>query len=246
MGGHGALTLYLNHPELYKSASAFAPICNPVNAPWGKKAFSGPNGDDGYLAGGMEEGKKYDATELIKGKKGGNVNILVDSGTGDDLCVISDRLAMSKNAANRFGALCLSATRRDSSYRRTSRKPSSRLASRTPSRSTSGMATTTRTSSSSRSARITSSSMPSSLLLRRFSLICARNKLRKSTGHNGNSHLMQRLSVQNTMPLALQCCCSEPADSSAHIGICSRELYPMACDTTVVAADHQLLFSSSN
>jgi S-formylglutathione hydrolase len=85
MGGHGALTLYLNHGGLYKSASAFAPICNPINAPWGKKAFAGPNGNDGYLAGGIEEGKKYDATEIIANKKGENINILVDSGTGDNL-----------------------------------------------------------------------------------------------------------------------------------------------------------------
>jgi len=84
MGGHGALTLYLNHPELYKSASAFAPICNPINAPWGKKAFAGPSGNDGYLAGGVEEGKKYDATELIAAKKGKDLHILVDSGTADD------------------------------------------------------------------------------------------------------------------------------------------------------------------
>lgn len=84
MGGHGALTLYLTNPGLYKSASGFAPICNPINAPWGKKAFAGPNGNDGYLAGGVEEGRSYDATELIKQAKG-EVNILVDSGTGDDL-----------------------------------------------------------------------------------------------------------------------------------------------------------------
>lgn len=85
MGGHGALTLYLNYPDLFKSSSAFAPICNPVNAPWGKKAFAGPNGNDGYLAGGVEEGKKrYDATELLKNKRGEQVRILVDSGTGDD------------------------------------------------------------------------------------------------------------------------------------------------------------------
>jgi len=84
MGGHGALTLYLKYPNLFKSSSAFAPICNPVNAPWGKKAFSGPSGDDGYLAGGMEEGKKHDATELLAGKKGETVNILIDSGLGDN------------------------------------------------------------------------------------------------------------------------------------------------------------------
>ena len=41
MGGHGALTLYLKYPNLYKSVSAFAPIANPSNCPWGEKAFSG-------------------------------------------------------------------------------------------------------------------------------------------------------------------------------------------------------------
>jgi len=96
MGGHGALTLYLNHPGLYKSSSAFAPICNPVNAPWGKKAFSGPNGNDGYLAGGVEEGKKYDATELIASRKGEEINILIDSGTADDLYVSSALLSLRK------------------------------------------------------------------------------------------------------------------------------------------------------
>ena len=75
----------MNHPDIFKSASAFAPICNPVNAPWGKKAFAGPGGNDGYLAGGVEEGKKYDATEIIKSKKPSDLHILVDSGTGDDL-----------------------------------------------------------------------------------------------------------------------------------------------------------------
>lgn len=87
MGGHGALTLYLNHAGLYKSSSAFAPITNPIDAPWGKKAFAGPNGNDGYLAGGVEEGKKYDATEIIAGKKGQDINILIDTGTGDNLYV---------------------------------------------------------------------------------------------------------------------------------------------------------------
>ena len=29
MGGHGALTLALSHPEIYRSVSAFAPICAP-------------------------------------------------------------------------------------------------------------------------------------------------------------------------------------------------------------------------
>ncbi|KAI0322678.1 carbohydrate esterase family 1 protein [Amylostereum chailletii] len=78
MGGHGALTLYLSSTtNQYRSASAFAPISNPVNAPWGKKAF------EGYLQGGLDEAKEtYDATELIKKHKG-TAHVLVDYGTGD-------------------------------------------------------------------------------------------------------------------------------------------------------------------
>lgn len=41
MGGHGALTIALKNPGKYKSLSAFAPICNPCNVPWGIKAFTG-------------------------------------------------------------------------------------------------------------------------------------------------------------------------------------------------------------
>ena len=46
MGGHGALTLALRHPGVFKSLSAFAPICAPMACPWGVKAFSGYLGDD--------------------------------------------------------------------------------------------------------------------------------------------------------------------------------------------------------
>jgi len=41
MGGHGALTLALREPQLYKSVSAFSPIVNPTQVPWGRKAFEG-------------------------------------------------------------------------------------------------------------------------------------------------------------------------------------------------------------
>jgi S-formylglutathione hydrolase len=75
----GALTLYLKNlsSSLYLSASAFAPITNPTKCPWGEKAFKG------YLAGGVDEGKQYDASELLKEVKGKEVKILVDVGTGD-------------------------------------------------------------------------------------------------------------------------------------------------------------------
>ncbi|GAA99847.1 uncharacterized protein L969DRAFT_69315 [Mixia osmundae IAM 14324] len=78
MGGHGAISLYLRHPQLYKSASGFSPIANPTQCGWGEKAFKG------YLKGGVEEGKKYDSTELIAGFRGKDVHILIDQGTGDD------------------------------------------------------------------------------------------------------------------------------------------------------------------
>ncbi|GAA5868577.1 hypothetical protein JCM3774_005434 [Rhodotorula dairenensis] len=87
MGGHGALTLYLksvlasSSATRYLSASAFAPIANPTQCPWGEKAFGG------YLNGGIDEGKAYDATELIKqvGKdKAQDLKILIDVGTSDN------------------------------------------------------------------------------------------------------------------------------------------------------------------
>ena len=40
MGGHGALTIALKDPGTYSSVSAFSPICNPTQCPWGQKAFS--------------------------------------------------------------------------------------------------------------------------------------------------------------------------------------------------------------
>ena len=46
MGGHGALTLALRHPGLFKSVSAFAPICAPSQCPWGRKAFTAYLGND--------------------------------------------------------------------------------------------------------------------------------------------------------------------------------------------------------
>mmetsp|Transcript_16899 Transcript_16899/g.2347 ORF Transcript_16899/g.2347 Transcript_16899/m.2347 type:complete len:81 (+) Transcript_16899:196-438(+) len=39
MGGHGALTIAMKNPEKYISVSAFAPVSNPTQTPWGIKAF---------------------------------------------------------------------------------------------------------------------------------------------------------------------------------------------------------------
>ena len=46
MGGHGALICALKNPGRYQSVSAFAPIVNPSNCPWGEKAFGNYLGED--------------------------------------------------------------------------------------------------------------------------------------------------------------------------------------------------------
>ena len=78
MGGHGALTLGLRHPQKFKSVSAFSPIVNPVAATWGEKAFRGYFGDD------RTEWSKHDATELLKSGKRHPGEILIDQGLGDE------------------------------------------------------------------------------------------------------------------------------------------------------------------
>ena len=79
MGGHGALTLALRHPELFKSVSAFAPISSPTRCPWGEKAFTAYLGED------RAEGAKHDAALLIESgaAKGVFDDILVDQGDAD-------------------------------------------------------------------------------------------------------------------------------------------------------------------
>ena len=74
MGGHGALSLFLKNPGMYKSCSAFAPITNPLKAPWGEKAFKGYFGEKDW----EENGAEYDSTELIKKWKGGPLDLLID------------------------------------------------------------------------------------------------------------------------------------------------------------------------
>lgn len=59
MGGHGALTLALRHPDRYQSVSAFAPILNPSAVPWGQRAFAAYLGED------RSAWARYDATELL-------------------------------------------------------------------------------------------------------------------------------------------------------------------------------------
>jgi S-formylglutathione hydrolase len=77
MGGHGALTLALRHPDLFKSVSAFAPIVSPTRCPWGEKAFTA------YLGADRAAWAAHDACLLIEAGAARFDDILVDQGLGD-------------------------------------------------------------------------------------------------------------------------------------------------------------------
>ena len=59
MGGHGALVCALKRPQDYVSVSAFSPIANPVNVPWGQKAFAAYLGED------RQQWLEWDACHLL-------------------------------------------------------------------------------------------------------------------------------------------------------------------------------------
>ena len=76
MGGHGALTIGLRHPDRFRSVSAFSPIVAPSQVPWGQKAF------EGYIGVDRAAWRKHDAVALID--DGARIrDILVDQGTAD-------------------------------------------------------------------------------------------------------------------------------------------------------------------
>ena len=77
MGGHGALVLALRNPQRFTSVSAFAPIANPLNCPWGQKAFTAYLGDD------RTTWEDYDASLLLAQYRG-DLPMLVDQGDADN------------------------------------------------------------------------------------------------------------------------------------------------------------------
>ena len=79
MGGHGALTIGLKHPDVFKSLSAFAPICTTLHSPWGRKALRY------YLGSEKSTWHEYDACEVARNVEGGadRPKILVDQGKAD-------------------------------------------------------------------------------------------------------------------------------------------------------------------
>ena len=77
MGGHGALICALKNPGRYQSVSAFSPITNPLNCPWGEKAFSNYLGED------RSRWREWDASVLIAEARE-KLPLLIDQGDRDD------------------------------------------------------------------------------------------------------------------------------------------------------------------
>ncbi|MBC1936345.1 S-formylglutathione hydrolase [Listeria grandensis] len=78
MGGHGALVIGLRNPDRFHAISAFSPIVNPSDVPWGMKAF------DAYLGADKQTWASWDASKLLASHDGKPVPILLDQGTADN------------------------------------------------------------------------------------------------------------------------------------------------------------------
>jgi S-formylglutathione hydrolase len=77
MGGHGALICALKEPGMYRSVSAFAPICHPAVCGWGEGCFGA------YLGSDKDQWNAYDATELVL-SGAPEIPLLIDQGTSDE------------------------------------------------------------------------------------------------------------------------------------------------------------------
>ncbi|MCD1126847.1 S-formylglutathione hydrolase [Jinshanibacter sp. LJY008] len=77
MGGHGALVMALRNPERFCSVSAFSPIVNPTEVPWGQNAFQAYLGED------RQNWLQWDSCELLKNYQGKMIPMLVDQGDND-------------------------------------------------------------------------------------------------------------------------------------------------------------------
>lgn len=97
MGGHGALVIALRNQDRFTSVSAFSPIVNPMNCPWGQKAFSA------YLGSDTNTWAQYDACALLTAN-GAALPILVDQGTADNFLVEQLKTEQIINAAQSVSA----------------------------------------------------------------------------------------------------------------------------------------------
>ena len=96
MGGHGAITIGLKNPDKYRSISAFSPISNPVNCPWGQKALGLYLGDD------QEAWAAYDSSELLR-RATEQLPLLVDQGLADNFLTEQLRPETLDDAATESG-----------------------------------------------------------------------------------------------------------------------------------------------
>ena len=96
MGGHGALIAALREPQRYQSVSAFAPICQPTQCPWGEKAFSN------YLGTQRESWMEWDASALIAHATT-PLPMLIDQGDADIFLVEQLKPAALRDSAERAG-----------------------------------------------------------------------------------------------------------------------------------------------
>ena len=99
MGGHGALTLALRHPDLFRSVSAFAPISSPTRCPWGRKALGG------YLGADERKWAEHDASLLIAAgvARGRFDEILVEQGLADSFLAEQLKPELLEEAAAKVG-----------------------------------------------------------------------------------------------------------------------------------------------
>ncbi|MBY0581931.1 MAG: S-formylglutathione hydrolase [Sphingomonas sp.] len=96
MGGHGALTIALRNPGRFRSVSAFAPICSPINCAWGHKALAGYLGDD------PDRWRPYDACALIDA--GATLpELLIDQGGADSFFTDQLKPGLLQAACERAG-----------------------------------------------------------------------------------------------------------------------------------------------
>ena len=94
MGGHGALTIALKNPGVFRSVSAFSPICAPSQCPWGEKALGQ------YLGGDKDDWQQYDTVELVaKAKANERLPVLVDQGDADNFLAEQLKTQLLVNAA---------------------------------------------------------------------------------------------------------------------------------------------------
>ncbi len=98
MGGHGALTLALRHPQLFRTVSAFAPIASPTRCPWGRKALGAYLGED------EAAWAAHDSALLIAAGQARGREILVDQGGADSFLAEQLKPELLQAAAAEGGA----------------------------------------------------------------------------------------------------------------------------------------------